>query len=161
MSIAHLSIRLVHVVGMALLVGGAVFAWGYFRWTTTHRVGDGDITVAVGYEWLFWGAIGVVVMTGVGNLGAMAPWIPGPESSWGTALTTKLTGVGGLLLGSVVRTFGVAARRDRTDVGHPNRRDDQNHRLEPRQGRWLRRAYAATALYLVGLVALAEVLAHG
>lgn len=141
----HLLVRGVHVLGMALLVGGAAFTWGWLRFGHGDRDAGTEpsaVEVAAGYEWLFWGAAGVVVATGVGNLGALAPAVPRPDTPWGVALLTKLGAVLGLLLGSVVRTLSVA-QWDGDGV------------------RRLRRSYAATALYLCAVLALAEVLAHG
>lgn len=75
----------------------------------------------------------------------MAPFVPGPDSEWGATFTIKLVAVGGLLLGSLVRTLVVLRWRT------PD---------EP-SGDRLERIYAATTAYLLGLVALAVVLAHG
>lgn len=136
MALHHLLVRSVHVLGMALLVGGSVAAWAALRWT------DADPRrVAAGHEWLFWTALGAMVATGVGNLGTLAPAVPGPASAWGATLTVKLLAVLGLLVGSAARVLAVEGGRG------------------GRGG--LRRAYAATVWYLVGLLALAEVLAHG
>ncbi|WP_254543180.1 hypothetical protein [Halomarina pelagica] len=112
-----------------------------------ERYGEYAVAVAAGYERLFWGAAGVAVMTGVGNLGALAPGLPPSDSAWGLALTVKLAGVLGLLLGSVPRTLLVARCDAAGTVGDGVRT--------------LRRGYGATALYLTGVLALAEVLAHG
>lgn len=138
-ALLHLLVRSVHVLGMALLVGGAAFTWGYLRWVASS--GETGLAVAAGYEWLFWTALGTMVVTGVGNLGALAPAVPGPGTAWGGTLMVKLLAVLGLLLGSAVRTLLV----DRVRTAPAT--------LTP----W----YGATAAYLVGLLALAEVLAHG
>lgn len=149
MALVHLAVRVVHVLGMALLLGGAAFAWGCLRWRPGG--GDGDaLAVAAGYEWLFWGAAGAMVATGVGNLGALAPGVPGPDTYWGAVLAAKLAAVVGLLVGSIARTFLVTQARTRACDVHP----------VPVAG-ILRRSYAATAVYLAGVVVLAEVLAHG
>ena len=152
--VVHVAIRWLHVLSMAVVVGGAILTWA-FLWQigrTQSRTGQrGErsvLTLAAGYEWLFWAAMGTVVMTGVGNLGALTPGVPPSISAWGLTLTTKLVGVLGLLLGSVVRTCLVGRFRAASDVTN-------------RQTRLLRRGYAATALYLTVVVALAEVLAHG
>lgn len=144
MALPHIAIRVVHVLGMALLVGGAVAVWGYYRWLPDGLQSETRLAVAAGYEWLFWGAMGVLVMTGVGNLGALAPGLPGPESGWGVTFTVKVIGVLAILVGSIVRTLTIARSRGAT-VGP----------------QWLRRAYGITALALAGVVVLAEVLAHG
>jgi hypothetical protein len=65
----HLFVRWIHVLAMAVALGGAVLAWG------VSRVADTETTLAVAttYEFAFWAALGALVMTGVGNLGALAP----------------------------------------------------------------------------------------
>lgn len=136
-----LAIRWVHVLAMAVLLGGAVVTWGTFRTTEEPPPGAAET-----YEWLFWLAAGLVVMTGVGNLGSLAPFVPGPNTSWGLTFALKLVAVVGLLVGSVVRTLAVlrGAGAER-----------------PSAGRRLGESYAATSGYLFVLVALAVVLAHG
>jgi hypothetical protein len=93
--------------------------------------------------------MGLLVVTGVGNLGALGP--PGPATRWGTVLTGKLLVVTAFVLGSFLRTLAVADLR-RLSTGDA---------AAPRGRRFCRRAYAATAWTLVAVVALAEVLAHG
>lgn len=147
-TLIHLLVRWLHVLGVTLLLGGAVAAWGILRLLPhDRRANDISVTLAVGYEWLFWTAFGVLVVTGVGNLGALAPSVPSLDSPWGTAFALKLLAVAGLLLGSLVRTLVVTDRRTR----------DADATVRP----LLRRSYGATALYLVGLLFVAEVLAHG
>lgn len=133
MTFHHLLIRFVHVLGMALLIGGSVAAWAGIRWD----VGD-SVRIATGYEWLFWTTVGVMIATGVGNLGVMAPAVPGPGTAWGLTLTVKLLSFVGLLVASAGRLLVVAVRED-----------------------GLRLWYAGTAWYLIALLGLAEVLAHG
>ena len=152
--VVHVAIRWLHVLSMAVVLGGAILTWvslwqiGRTQSTTDQRGERSVLTLAAGYEWLFWAAVGVIVMTGVGNLGTLAPGVPPSASTWGLTLTIKLVGVLGLLLGSVVRTFLVGRFRAASDVTN-----GQTHLL--------RRGYAATAVYLTVVVALAEVLAHG
>ncbi|MFC7203639.1 hypothetical protein ACFQJC_08940 [Haloferax namakaokahaiae] len=139
MSLASsLLVRLVHVVGMAFVFGSAVFAWAVFR-------ADGDVphSLATTYEWLFWATMGVMVVTGVGNLGALGP--PGPETRWGSILTVKLVVVLAFVVGSFLRTLVVLRLRERA----------------MQNGALLSKLYAATAGGLLVLVTLAEVLAHG
>lgn len=142
MAALHLLVRLVHVAGMAVLLGGAALVWGRAR-VASDDDAAGVLALASAYEWLFWAAVGLVVLTGVGNLGALAPGVPGPDTGWGLTFAVKLAAVVGLLVGSLVRTLAVLRWRD----GAP--------------GRSVAAAYAATAGYLVVLLALAEVLAHG
>jgi hypothetical protein len=136
-TLSHLTVRLVHVLSMAGVVGGAVVA-AALLWR-----GVAPVATAVTYEWLFWAGAGVLVATGVGNLGAFAPALP--RGRWGAVLLTKLVAVAALFLGSSLRTLVVC--RARAGASIPARR--------------LRRGYGATAVALVGIVALAEVLAHG
>lgn len=145
----HLGVRLFHVLAVSVFVGGAVVLWlGFLRATSADETAV-VLATAESYEWLFWAAAGVVVATGVGNLGSLAPGIPGPGTDWGWTLAVKLPAVVVFLAGSVVRTVAIDAV-DHVPVSH-------NAALR----RTLSRSYAATALYLVLVVALAEVLAHG
>lgn len=145
----HLSVRLLHVLAMALLTGGAALLWLGFRRATATAETALVVATAVGYEWVFWAAAGLLVATGVGNLGALAPGVPGPDTDWGLTFAVKLVAVVAFLAASVVRTVMVD-RLDRIPVSH-------NDAIRRRLGR----SYAATAIALAGVVALAEVLAHG
>ncbi|REA04955.1 hypothetical protein DEQ92_01325 [Haloferax sp. Atlit-6N] len=148
-----LLVRFVHIVGMALVFGGAVFAWATLRApgsgskradSSAGAVGDPS-PLATTYEWVFWAAMGAMVVTGVGNLGALGP--PGPSGRWGTILTVKLLAVTAFVLGSFVRTLvALRVRRDRPAGAGRS---------------LLAKSYGATAAALLVLVALAEVLAHG
>ncbi|MGB9931111.1 CopD family protein [Haloarcula amylolytica] len=142
---AALPIRTLHVLAMAALVGGTTVLWYSYR--------SGAITSLVParqFEWLFWGGVGVLVFTGVGNLGALGP--PGPGTDWGRTLLVKLTVVVGLVGGSVVRTLLLVQASDREGTAGD---------LSPPLRRTLSRAYGATAAVLLSIVVLAEVLAHG
>ncbi len=147
----HLLVRGAHVIAAMLLVGGAVLAWA--AWLGV-RPGDGGAAaaarLAVRYEWLAWGALGVLVATGIGNLGVFGEALPAPDSRWGRALTVKLALVLLLLLLSAVRVLALV----RASGGSDEPRD-------ARATRAVRRLYGATALLGVGVVAAAEVLAHG
>ncbi|WP_144901716.1 CopD family protein [Halobellus captivus] len=138
----HLVVRSIHVLGMAIALGGSVLAW--------QLLGSDDqdpIPSLRRFEWLFWGAIGLLVATGVGNLGTLGP--PGPSTSWGAVLTAKLLVVFALVVGSAVRSLAVLRLQDRDRAA-----SDHAHAR-------LRTLYAGTAWSLVLVVALAEVLAHG
>ncbi|WP_148416329.1 hypothetical protein [Haloferax sp. KTX1] len=141
-----LLVRLVHLVGMALVLGGAVFAWATLRAPESGSASAREPTaLATTYEWVFWAAMGAMVVTGVGNLGALGP--PGPSGRWGSILTVKLLAVTAFVLGSFVRTLVVFRLRRDGPAG---------------AGRSLLvKGYGATAAALLVLVALAEVLAHG
>lgn len=140
----HLAVRWLHVLAMATLVGGALLCWGLLR-----RQDSDELPVLRAYEWLFWAGAGLAVLTGVGNLGVIGPAVPHPRTAWGMAFSVKLVGVLGLLLGSAVRTLGVLHLADASGDLSPAILDR------------LRTSYAATALWLLGILALAEVLAHG
>jgi hypothetical protein len=129
---------------MAAILGGALLVW----WLATERdriSSDAVVRVAERYEWIFWGAIGIQVMTGVGNLGAFGNALPPPGSAWGVKLTVKLVSVLALALLSVPRTLAVAgmARREK-----------------PSQ-RTLSALYSGTTAGVVGILGLAVWLAHG
>ncbi|SFL25965.1 hypothetical protein SAMN04487950_3092 [Halogranum rubrum] len=142
LALSHLAVRWLHVLGMALALGGALLAWASLRLDLPTSAA---LAVAAAYERLFWAAMGLLVMTGVGNLGALAPSIPGGE--WSETFSLKLFLVGLVLLGSLVRSLLVVdARRTSADT------------LETVS---LRRAYAATSVFLGLILVLAEVLAHG
>jgi uncharacterized membrane protein len=136
------AVRTLHVLAAAVVLGGSLLVAVVVRGASTPADRRGARRVAVGYERLFWGAFGLLAATGVGNLGALAPAIPG--GSWGAALAAKLLVVLAVLAGSLVRTLAVVRCRER---------DASVTALAP--------AYALTALALGTAVVLAEVLAHG
>ena len=139
-----LVVRWAHVAGMAAILGGALLVW----WLTARRsrVEDGIVVhVAERYEWIFWGAIGLQVMTGVGNLGAFGDALPAAGSAWGTKLLVKLLAVLALAVLSVPRTLVVAVMAT-------------HRRPLPRV---LPALYAGTTAYVVGILGLAVWLAHG
>jgi putative copper export protein len=142
---AALPIRTLHVLAMAVLVGGTTVLWYSYR---TDVIAS--LVPARQFEWLFWGGVGVLVFTGVGNLGALGP--PGPETDWGRTLLVKLAIVIALVVGSVVRTLLLVQATDREATSGD---------LPPPLQRTLSRAYGVTAAVLLGIVVLAEVLAHG
>lgn len=145
-----LLVRLVHVLAVATLLGGSALLWAAVRTPDVDQVAA--VTLASRYEWLFWAAVGAIAATGVGNLGALGTGVPGPNSDWGLVLLAKLLAVAGLFLGSVVRTAAVV-RLDALAAEAAG----SDRRVRP----FLRRGYGLTVLYLVALVTLAEVLAHG
>lgn len=141
-ALSALLVRFAHVAGMAILLGGALFVWNSLR---TAGVGYDSIRLAAHYEWVFWGTMALMVVTGVGNMGELGA--PGPTTRWGTVLTVKLAVVAVLVVGSFVRTFVVLTAR-RSGAGAID---------ETR----LSRFYTATWVVVGVLLALAEVLAHG
>jgi|GEM_PF-713678 len=148
LSTAHLFVRWLHVLAMAVALGGSVLAWGVSHTTSAETTITGagaetTLAVATTYEIAFWGALGVLVMTGVGNLGALAPAIP--HGRWGVAFAAKLGLLLAVLVGSAVRTMAVRAARTATTPATTT----------------LERGYALTTFALVVIVALAAVMSHG
>lgn len=135
-----LAVRLVHFLAMALLLGGAA--------TVLVALDQQHFPQLVRrYEAAFWGGAGAIVLTGVGNLGAIAPAVPNPSTTNGAALALKLALVFVLLVVSLGRTV-LVDRIDETE------RSDAVLRL-------LRRSYAVTTALLLAIVALAVVVARG
>lgn len=138
----HLFVRWSHVAAMATALGGALLVTAVV-WRKGAR---GSLGVAVAYERMFWAAAGVLVMTGVGNLGAFGRALPEPASEWGSALTVKLLAVAALLVISLPRTLVVLRLERRTAEGAV---------ADP-----LRAVYTGTVGLLAIIVFIAQVLAH-
>jgi hypothetical protein len=129
---------------MAGILGGALLVW----WLGVRRNGGNArvvLDVAERYEWIFWAAIGLQVMTGVGNLGAFGDALPPSGSGWGMKLIVKLVAVLALAALSVPRTLAVVAMAGAT---------------RPRPG-LLSALYGGTTAIVVGIAGLAVWLAHG
>jgi hypothetical protein len=129
---------------MAAILGGALLVW--WLGLRRNRASPGVVVeVAERYEWIFWVAIGLQVMTGVGNLGAFGDALPQSTSGWGAKLIVKLVSVLALAVASVPRTLAVVAMAgDRT--------------LRPGL---LSAFYGGTTVFVVGIAGLAVWLAHG
>ena len=137
MTVSPLVIRLLHVLSVGGLLGGTAVIWLAFR------VDDGiSVPLLSWFEGIFWGAIGMIVFTGLGNLAAFG--VPDPDTTRGVVLTLKLGCLLLIVVGSVVRTFAVVqlSRGGVSNVTTP--------RL-----RWL---YALTGWSVVALVLIAGVL---
>ncbi|TMF13121.1 MAG: hypothetical protein E6I37_05735 [Chloroflexi bacterium] len=144
-----LFVRWAHVVGMAAILGGALLVW----WLTARPLpadadGDTRLEIARRYEWIFWAAIGVQAMTGVGNLGAFGQSLPAATTAWGLRLTVKLLVVLALALLSLPRTLAVAALMNRPAA-------------EFGRSQVVPSLYAATVMLVLVVVVLAVWLAHG
>lgn len=129
---------------MAAILGGALLVW----WLGVRQKGANAglvVTVAERYEWIFWAAIGLQVMTGVGNLGAFGEALQPSTSGWGTKLIVKLVAVLVLAIASVPRTLAVLA---------------MSGEKTPRP-RLLSAFYGGTTALVVGIAGLAVWLAHG
>jgi hypothetical protein len=143
------AVRALHLLAVAGLVGGAGLTWLQFRRVAEAGDGTAALSLAETYEWLFWVAVGLVALTGVGNLGAMAPAVP-TEGAWTTTLVVKLGLLLLFLVASVWRTLVVVGTRG-----------DDDSSASSRALGVLQWSYAGTTAVLVTLLALAEVLAHG
>jgi uncharacterized membrane protein len=148
--VLHLVVRWAHLVAAGLLIGGASLVW----WLAVRPPATDDspgaavsIEVAERYEWLSWGALAVLVMTGVASLGGLGGGIPSPGTGWGAAFGAKLLLVVALLAGSALRTMVLV--RWRTD------RDALPGRAT------FRNLYAGTAIGGAAVFALGAALAHG
>lgn len=142
------AIRWLHVVASTVVLGGAVLVVALAA-QPGHERRSALRLVARAYEWCFWGAVGILIMTGVGNLGAFGLALPGPETLWGSRLLMKLFAVGGLLVLSLVRTVAVLR------MGSPRGSDSS-----PVGPSAIAVLYVATALGLAAVLWLATSLAH-
>jgi hypothetical protein len=129
---------------MAAILGGALLVCSLSL--RRNRANDALVVdVAERYEWIFWGAIGLQVMTGVGNLGAFGDALPAIGSGWGTKLIVKLAAVLALAVLSVPRTLAMVAMADEG---------------RPRPG-LLSALYGGTTAVVVAIAGLAVWLSHG
>lgn len=147
-----LLIRWVHIASMSVVLGGASLVW-WLSVRPRNEDPDGHVRtllyVARRFEWLFWMAIGLLVMTGIGNLGAFGSRLPGRDTLWGERLTVKLCAVLVFILLSVQRTFLVTRLASSGPVQATRARSV------------VRGAYAVTTLSVACIAGLAVLLAHG
>ena len=142
-------IRFLHVAAVSYLLGGALLVALLMCSPLRNRLESSPLlAVAQAYEWGFWGAIGVVVMTGAGNLGAFGEALPGPRSVWGERFSIKLALVLALLAFSLLRTMVVVLSQPAG--GSP----------APGGVKQLPAFYAGTAVLLAAIAGLATALAH-
>lgn len=125
-----LVVRWIHFLALAGIFGGAVLLWA---------AADPPRRLARRYEAGFWLAAALLVVTGVGNVGALAPTVPAIGTHWGRVFAIKLTAVALLFGFSLARTT-LVARADR-----------------PPARVW----YAVTALWVAALVGAAVVMVRG
>ena len=145
-------VRWLHVAAMAGLFGGALLIVALSLQSSGQGGEDRHsvlLTVAQTYEWLFWLAIGLLVMTGVGNLGAFGSDVPEPETTWGGKLVIKLAAVGAFALLSLIRTLLVII------LGAATGGETRGQRTI------LRWAYTSSLVMAAVIVAIAVSLAHG
>lgn len=94
---AAFAIHLVHVLAMAVVVGGALAG------AMSHGSRRLEATL--------WAALGALVVTGVGNVGAYGTGLPGTGTRWGALLLAKLLFVVAVLALSLRRSMLVWAGR--------------------------------------------------
>lgn len=135
----YVLLRSLHVLGGGLLVGGSAVLW------LAIRTSDGvSVRTVTWFETAFWGLLGVIVFTGIGNLVGFGIPTVGRR---GGALTIKLSSVLVIAAVSVVRSFAVVERLRRGVSTVTERR--------------LGTLYAATAWLSAVVIVLAGVLARG
>jgi uncharacterized membrane protein len=146
-------VRFIHVGSVSFLLGGALLIallFLFLRSRTVSDAGDGVLLELVKvYEWAFWAAVAMVVITGLGNLGRFGEGLPEPGSEWGQDLMLKFLLVLSFLMVSLVRTFSVALVL----------LQDASSELES-SSNGLARLYWLTAALLAGVLASAVALAH-
>jgi hypothetical protein len=140
-----LAYRLLHLAGMAVLLGGAFV----IAWNGAVGGGEGDAFRHVGrYERLFWVVVAVQVLSGIGMFGLLYGRSPYP-GGWGV-LMAKLLLVLVLLVLSLFRTAIMASLMREPALGGSRRVQ-----------RLVRNSYLLTATVIAVVVALAADLAHG
>jgi hypothetical protein len=144
--------RYVHVASMALVLGGALLlcALSVRPAPSQPEALQRLMLFAAGrYELLFWLALGALVLTGVGNLGAFGAALPVESTAWGQKFAVKLSLVLLFVLLSLVRTLLVARLGAlRADA-------------LPALPALFRTAYGGTLLFGLLILFLAVSLAHG
>jgi hypothetical protein len=145
----HLSIRWLHVAAMAISFGGAVTLFALSARTKNGALDAALVDVALRYEFMFWLAAGILVMTGIGNLAAFGSGLPQSRTDWGTTFALKLGFVIVLIFLSLPRTLAIVRLRQRSRV--------LTAALQSR----LRTMYGGTGTAFAIALGLAVWLAHG
>ncbi len=105
----HVVVRMIHVLAATVLVGGPLSMLLLTAATQRDRLPPAAIlALATRIEVAYWLAFGLIVATGIGNLGALGNGLPAPGTTWGTTLTLKLLIVAALALFSAVRAIVIA-----------------------------------------------------
>jgi len=145
-------VRLVHVGSASLLFGGALLIFILLK-LSKRKPGDPGWPVVQEvmrlYEWAAWVSLGLIVATGIGNLGHYGDALPSPRTEWGRELTVKLALVLVFFAVSAFRTLAVLIAASESIAAAPSRALNT-----------LRNLYGATAAVIAGIVALAISLAH-
>jgi len=113
------AMRYVHVASITLLAGGALLLTACAARAAAVPEMRIFVSVAVAYEWIFWGAAGITVATGVSNLGLNGDGLLGANTGWGTALSLKLALVLVRLAVSLIRSELVMRFQQRSHSGEP------------------------------------------
>lgn len=144
-------VRSLHLLSVSFLLGGAVLILLVLLAYGSRAREQGRLTLSImqGYEWGFWGAAGLTVMTGIGNLGAFGDFLPDTSTAWGSTLVIKLSLVLGLLFLSALRSLSLLLVSS-----------SGVEALSLQGLRLFRAMYGGTALYVAGVIALAVHLAH-
>jgi uncharacterized membrane protein len=130
-----LAVRVIHLLGVAVIVGGAALL-------AALAARRPDLAREAGrlYETWFWGAAALIAVTGVGNLGAFGS-VPARGTPWGNLFAVKILLFLGFLALSMARTLLVARGRAKA--------------------RAYGAAYGATAALAGAIATLGVALAHG
>jgi putative copper export protein len=146
-------VRWLHVMSVAFVFGGALLIFLFLHCTSNNR----DVSsrrmlfdLMRAFEWGSWASLGVVVATGVGNLGHFGESLPDSRSQWGRELTVKLGLVLVFLLFSAFRTLAVTTAANQPDDVALSRRTQRN----------LGGLYGITAAFVVSIAGVAIALAH-
>jgi hypothetical protein len=145
-------VRSIHVGSASFLIGGGlllILLWLMQMHGEARLPAAAHLQFMAVYEWGFWGAAGLMVATGIGNLGAFGSALPDRDSVWGSTLMVKLGAFMALLTFSVLRTSCLALIEASGTTGR-----------EAAAVSMLNRLYGATALLLLAIMALAISLAH-
>ena len=143
----HIAVRTLHVLAATVLVGGPLSMTLLTAATRRDRPAPAAIlAIATRTEVAYWLAFGIIVATGIGNLGALGNGLPASGTTWGTTLTLKLITVIALALFSAVRAIVIA-------------RHSTNHTAPASIS--LSWWYGTTTAVTAAVVALAIWLAHG
>lgn len=146
-----LLIRWVHVTSAALLLGGAFLLFFLAR-RESKSATDETARLIMGlaqiYEGIFWVALGLIVATGIGNLGAFGAALPGTQTAWGSKFIIKISVVILLVVLSIIRSFNVVTL------------DAHSSKIKS-AFTFAQIGYGITAALLIAILYLAVSLAHG
>jgi uncharacterized membrane protein len=114
------AVRYIHIASVTLLLGGSALLCAWSLSLKQEHGAASVVQAASTFEWMFWSIAGVLVLTGVSNLGLKGDGLMPPNTSWGTALTIKLTTALILLAFSLTRS-DIIIRCRQTPLASPAR----------------------------------------